>query len=317
MPLLNSGDIPKDVIGGIGITLFVLVVATVLPIIGMAGILVLPLLALYYRARLGRKKGGLVPAVAFVIMAVLLGRASVDLLVILSLFLLGNLLGEAFEKDQPLEKAVGIACGGVVLAVGMLLFCYSIIVNTSITELISTFVNHNLALYQSGYEALEISDEKRQVFAELMAHLSGLLVRILPGLFIAGLLFSAWITMMLARPVFFRAGLAFPPFEVMNRWQAPDPLVWGVIGFGVMLLIPSPGIRAVGQNGVIVMMQIYFFQGIGIVSFFFDKKKLPLLIRGALYTLILLQVYLLLLVIGLGFFDMWLNIRRLNANENS
>jgi uncharacterized protein YybS (DUF2232 family) len=58
-------------------------------------------------------------------------------------------------------------------------------------------------------------------------------------------------------------------------------------------------------------MTVYFFQGIAIVSFYFDKKRLPRFVRVFLYTLIALQQLILLVVIGLGFFDLWVNFRRL------
>ena len=58
-------------------------------------------------------------------------------------------------------------------------------------------------------------------------------------------------------------------------------------------------------------MSVYFFQGIAIVSFYFNKKQFPRVIRIFLYTLIAIQQLVLLAVIGLGFFDMWFNFRKL------
>jgi uncharacterized protein YybS (DUF2232 family) len=66
-----------------------------------------------------------------------------------------------------------------------------------------------------------------------------------------------------------------------------------------------------GLNGLLVMLLIYFFQGIAIVSFYFEKMRLPLLARWVLYFFTL-QV--LPLVIGLGVFDMWLNVRKIKSN---
>jgi uncharacterized protein YybS (DUF2232 family) len=62
---------------------------------------------------------------------------------------------------------------------------------------------------------------------------------------------------------------------------------------------------------MMIVMQVYFFQGIAIVAFFFNKKRVPRAIRWGLYTLMTLQPLVLLMVICLGFFDMWLNVRRL------
>jgi uncharacterized protein YybS (DUF2232 family) len=59
------------------------------------------------------------------------------------------------------------------------------------------------------------------------------------------------------------------------------------------------------------MMMIYFFQGIAIVSFYFKKKRFPKILQGVLYGMIALQQLVLLLVIVAGFFDMWIDFRRI------
>ena len=110
-------------------------------------------------------------------------------------------------------------------------------------------------------------------------------------------------------------GLPVPEFGALNRWRAPEPLVWAAIGCGLMLLLPVTSLKIVGMNGVIVLMAVYFFQGIAIVSFFFEKKQLPVALRFILYSLIVLQQFLLLVVIGFGFFDMWLNFRKLETHQ--
>ena len=88
-------------------------------------------------------------------------------------------------------------------------------------------------------------------------------------------------------------------------------MVWGVIGCGLALFLPNASIKIIGLNGLLILMSVYFFQGIAIVSFYFKKKQFPRIIRIFLYTLIAVQQLVLLAVIGLGFFDMWFNFRKL------
>jgi hypothetical protein len=66
-----------------------------------------------------------------------------------------------------------------------------------------------------------------------------------------------------------------------------------------------------GLNGVLVLTTIYFFQGIAIVSFFFEKKDFPPLLRYIFYGFIGMQLMMVWLVSGVGFFDMWFNFRKL------
>jgi uncharacterized protein YybS (DUF2232 family) len=71
-----------------------------------------------------------------------------------------------------------------------------------------------------------------------------------------------------------------------------------------------------GINGLIVLMTVYFFQGMAITTFFFQKKRFPFILRVFFYGLIVVQQFLLLLVIALGFFDTWLNFRKLGVSNS-
>ena len=120
----------------------------------------------------------------------------------------------------------------------------------------------------------------------------------------------AWTNLLIARPLLKSRSLSCPDFGPLNMWKAPEFLVWAVIGCGLALFIPVAIISAIGKNGLLILMTVYFFQGIAIVAFYFEKKRFPRMVRFFLYTLIALQHLILLAVIGLGFFDMWINFRR-------
>ena len=100
---------------------------------------------------------------------------------------------------------------------------------------------------------------------------------------------------------------------MLNLWKAPDYLVWVLIGCGGFLMLPGSTLKIIGINGLLVLLMIYFFQGIAIVSFFFEKKQFPRLLRIFFYSLIAIQQIILLVVIGLGLFDMWLNFRKIKS----
>ncbi|MBL7207247.1 MAG: DUF2232 domain-containing protein, partial [Desulfobacterales bacterium] len=62
---------------------------------------------------------------------------------------------------------------------------------------------------------------------------------------------------------------------------------------------------------------IYFFQGMAIVSFFFEKKQFSPILKFFLYSLIAIQQVIALIIIGLGFSDIWLNYRKLGIKQKS
>ena len=112
-----------------------------------------------------------------------------------------------------------------------------------------------------------------------------------------------------------RRGLSFPDFGHLNHWRAPEPLIWGVIGCGLIMFLPATEIRLIGVNGLLVLLTIYFIQGIAIVSFYFEKKKLPRAFRVVLYMMIAFQQLFLLVIICIGLFDLWINFRKIDTNK--
>ena len=146
-----------------------------------------------------------------------------------------------------------------------------------------------------------------------MEQIQYVLVRILPALAVGSTLFVAWVNLLMARSVLLSRDLFFPDFGPLNRWKVPEVLVWGVIASALLLLFPSRAMKVIGLNGLIVFMVVYFLEGIAIVSFFFEKKQFPRFLRSTIYVFIFIQQIICLLVIGLGFFDTWLDFRRLST----
>lgn len=259
----------------------------------------------------------IIPVATLVIMSVGFGGISPDILFFSGFLLLGFVLGECFELDLSVEKTVLYSSGSVVAAVGFSLFFYSNISHDGLVRMLSEYVGQNLKLTLAVYEDMGMPEENILVIANSLDSIQYVLVRIIPAMATALTLFVTWTSILLASPVMKSYHLFYPNYGALNQWKAPEPLVWFVIGSGLALLVPFQAIKIIGLNCIIVFMTIYFFQGIAIVSFFFEKKRFPRLLKIFIYTIIAMQQMILLLVVGLGFFDMWLNFRKLDANGSS
>ena len=263
----------KDIVNGVLITSLIFFISVFIPIVGFVGALFIPLPILFYRLKLGRNAGAIVPIVSSLLMVVLLGDVSLDVLFFAGLFLIGFILGEVIELNLSIEKTMIYACGSVLLSglAGLLIF--SILSGESIYTIVSGYVAKNLELTMVLYQHMGMSEENIQMISKSLDKIQDALVKIIPALVSVSTLFVAWTSILLARPVLLRRSLFFPNFGSLNVWQAPEYLVWGVIGCGLALFIPNASIKIVGLNGLLILMSIYFFQGIAIVSFYFNKKK--------------------------------------------
>ena len=306
----------KDIATGVLITSLIFLVSVFIPIIGFVSALFIPLPILFYRLKLGRTNGLVIAVITSVVMVVLIGGISIDVLFFCGLLLIGFILGELFELNLSIEQTTLIASGSVVLSGFISLMISSILTGNGVYAIVSEYVGKNLELSLVMYRSMGMSEENIKVISQSLDKIQQVLVTIIPALVSASTLFVAWISILLARPVLTSRSLYYPNFGPLNQWKAPEYLVWAVIGCGLSLFLPHTAIKIIGVNGLLILMTIYFFQGIAIVSFYFDKKGLPRFVRVFLYTLIALQQLILLAVIGLGFFDLWINFRRLGKQTS-
>lgn len=317
MPLTIQGDISRDITSGVVITGLVLWISVYIPIVGFFCAIFIPLPTLFYRTKLGRKTGSIVPVVLIASMIAFIGSISIDVLFCSELLLLGFVLGELIEKDLSIEKTVMYACVTVISAGVFGLFFYSGFSGTGIVMLVTEYVDKNLKLTLSLYENMGMPQDSINMISNSLDNIRFVMVRIIPGLAVALVFFITWTNLLLARPVLKKKNLFVPEFGSLDRWKAPEFLIWGIIGCGLLLLMPDKNFKMIGLNGILILMTIYFFQGIAIVSYFFEKKNFPRMLRFFLYTLIAVQQAVLLVVVGLGLFDMWVNFRKLNYNKDN
>jgi len=310
-------NVHRDIINGIGITSFLFISSLYLPIVGFVCTFLIPLPILFYRSKLGRKTGAIIPGLTFIIMVVFLGGISIDILFFTELLLLGFVLSELIEINLSIEKTLLYAVSIIFLTGAMGVLIYSAYAQKGVLALISEYVTKNLELTLTIYERLGVPEQSLDLIAKSLDQIHYVMVRTIPALIFCGALLVAWASLLFARPMIIRRTLFFPDFGSLMLWKAPDHLVWGVIGCGASLLLPDGLVYIIGLNGLIIIMAVYFFQGIAIVAFYFNKIGLPRIIRGILYSLIAIQHLILLVIIGLGFFDMWLNFRRLEKEKQS
>jgi uncharacterized protein YybS (DUF2232 family) len=306
--------VSKDVLVGVALTSFLFLFSVKMPILGFVAAIFMPLPVLFYRTKLGRNAGAVVPVLSAVLILTILGEPSFDVLFFFELLWLGYVISELYEKKLPVEWTVafaGLAVLGTAFT-GVLVYAGS--VGKGLVALAAGYVAHNLELTLRLYEQMGMPEDNLQAITRLMPSLQHYLVRVIPALVVASTLFVTWTNILVSRPVLRKSGLAPPDFGPLNRWQSPDQLVWVLIACGGSLLVPNQLFSVIGLNGLLVLAVIYFFQGMAIISFFFQAKQIPPAIRVMLYGMIALQQMLLLAVIGLGLFDMWLDFRKLNPS---
>lgn len=314
MPSLFTAQDFRKIAGGTAATVLVCMLSFTVPVLGILFFLLIPLPLIFYRVRLDRKQGLIIAAAACVLLAAA-GNPGIDLFFLGAMIMLGICMGEFIGQQRRVEQVIGTSCGAVLLTGILGLIVYSNLVNTGVIKLISGYIRTNLEMTIRFYQEIGISQETVDTLKAAREQIQFVLLRIIPGLVAASLMFAAWLNLLLARN-FIRAGHPLAKgSSTLNTWGTPDHLVWAVIVCGILLLIPNTALKLIAINGLIILMVIYFFQGVAVISYYFEKKHIPIIFRFLFYLFIALQQILMLVVMGVGFFDVWGDFRRLGSGH--
>ena len=101
--------------------------------------------------------------------------------------------------------------------------------------------------------------------------------------------------------------------DFLRKWSTPDWFVWPALFCGAFLLFDAPYLSDLARNLLKPILLIYFFQGMSILAYFLDSLRLRGPIRVIFYGTAIL--FLTLMVVSFGFFDLWFKFRSRNRFE--
>jgi uncharacterized protein YybS (DUF2232 family) len=147
-----------------------------------------------------------------------------------------------------------------------------------------------------------LSSSEQSEFKQNLQTFQVMIVALFPSIIISSLAVVMWINMFIITRKF----KAIP----VKEWKSPDWIVAFFILAGLFTLLEHKLLQTIGLNLLVIVGQVYFFQGLAIVSVFMDERKWPGMIRWPIYILILIQIYMMIIVAGFGLFDTWFDFRK-------
>lgn len=192
---------------------------------------------------------------------------------------------------------------------------YSTTSGINLQQLISNEIASSLKQAVTLYEKGGVPAEELEVLKRSMAVASNMLQRLYPALVTVLLIIIAGCNLILLKKTTAKTSTHLH-IEEFNTFRNPDLLVWVFILCGFSLLLPLSPITTPALNILVIITTLYFFQGMAVVSALITKHSVPALLRIILYTMLIIQPYLLALVAGIGMFDLWVDFRTPKTQEN-
>lgn len=228
---------------------------------------------------------------------------------LVEMLILGMFLAYGMRRRWPMEKTVGGA-SLLVFLLGILVFWLNSAgapggVFENIEGDLRTAVE--VMLKQLGGDSAE-----KGVLEQSIRDVLPTMARLVPGAAFASALVVSWLNVLVALRYCRIQYLPLPPWRDWSRWKSPEALVWGVVACGFSLMLPLYPLRMTALNGLLVLSIIYLFQGMSVVSFYFERWKLPRFLQAVGYGILLMQQLVTFGTILMGLFDVWFDFRRIS-----
>jgi uncharacterized protein YybS (DUF2232 family) len=294
-------------------SLFLFLVGVALPAAGLALFPFVPHPPLILGLRYGIGWGATVLAAAILLLAIFAGK---EVAYVYGLFgLVAALLFLLLGRLRAIEYLVA-AVAGVVFAAAAGLLAYLFGSWATMTRELHESMMQHMTSALGTYEQMGLSRDSLDLLREQVPQLTQTLFQLLPGLVLLSLAFTVLINILLVCRWFPERRGDWLSLDHLRDWKGPEPLVWGLIACGFVLLAPGLDVLTpFAWNVLLVIAACYFAQGLAIIAFFFHKNNVPRFLRGITYVLIVFQQIFTLMVVGLGLFDLWGDFRRSKKNN--
>jgi hypothetical protein len=178
----------------------------------------------------------------------------------------------------------------------------------SLQGAVDTYIRDEMGRALAMYQDKNLEPATLEEFQKVAEQTGDFMRRAYPGLAAVAIGFVQGITLLFLGLV--ARGRYRLPGPSFRQWRVPEWLIWVLIAAGFGMVFPGGATHRVALNLLVVLLPVYFLQGLAIVSFFFARKGISPLARLIGYLLITILNPLPLIVTGIGVFDLWADFRR-------
>ncbi len=305
--------LPWQLMSGLLALLLFYYASVQIPLAGLLVTVMLPLPILLTIDRTGYAGGLLVAAVAVAVVFYqrLVTGLELEILPLVQMILLALALAALASQSRPPELVIGGAGFlGMLFQMGVFAFQAQQQGLSPLAHLEQTIT----AAWSSLAEVLDKEQAWEKDLAALglkPAEMVSLAARLSPALLLMNNSLVAWINYLLCRSLGTQSRWRQPQVP-LPCWEAPGWLVFIFIGAGFLLLFPWQVLQITALNVLLVCLLVYFFQGLAIIAFNFQRFRVPRFLRASIYLLLILIKPAMLVVTIMGLVDLWLDFRRLH-----
>jgi len=296
----------------------IIAASTFVTLLGSIFVIFLPLILFYHHISTGFLKACCVFLVSLIIFFPLgiFFQLTIPYPEILTLGLSGTVMAAIVRKGGSFQKTVSLTSFIVLSLVGAFLLYSAHAQNTTIAQIIKSYVAEAIQYNLEMYSRLPLGRENINLVLENSQNIIDILVRIFPSLIVVLCVFTVWFNLLLGRNLLRQKGILLSRLNYLSNWSAPEFVIWIFIASGALIFWGNYQLSSLGMNLMIIVCFVYLLQGLAIISFIFQNKNAPLLFRYLIYFFIAVQQFFMLAVVAVGLLDIWVDFRKFFQNKN-
>lgn len=224
-------------------------------------------------------------------------------------------LGISFGRSAAAKKnEINTALSGLFIF-GVSIVIYGVIVNiikdvnpyNQLLDYLDAFI---VQVFEVNKNRSDIPLETINYIDQELTAIRSFIPKLLPGTLACILLTTVWINLAATNAILKKLKPGILPWKKYSEWYLPDKLVWLPVFAGFALLFGNDLIATAGLSFTLISIQVYFFQGLSILIFFIDRWNTPLLLKIAIYAILLQMTGLLVPSLAfIGLADVWIDLR--------
>lgn len=292
---------------GIGFTLLCLLGISWIGPAGAFLNLLTPVAAAYLGMRFGLRTSVIVVVVTSLLLMQL--ATTYTLVAYLGLFGTGSLLLPfLLRRNCPWDRALFYATLGSAIVTGVMVLVTVVTTGTNLNALVDQVIQAEVDQAMLVYRDSGLTDSQLQEMQNVTAKLAEFIGSSFYGLSLAAVMAVQALCLL----ILYRLKKSWYQISgtVFGQWRLPAGLIWGLIVAGFSLFVPFDGVVLVGRSLLVVLLPLYFLQGMAVVNSFLQRKTYPPFIKGLIYFLLLVLNPLPIVVTSVGVFDLWIDFRR-------
>ena len=286
----------------------------IIPPAGMVSGLLAPFPAAFSRFKFGRATAVIIALGTCALLSGLFGIPA-GLLYLVQCGVVGLVMPDLLARGFGAARSIAWTTAVSVVICGLAALIVMIVGGQNVHLLAVKEINDSIIQAIGLYEKAGIKGEDLDLVKQSMTMAAQLIIRIYPALLTIILISMCGANVVLLKRAASRWGFELPTGE-FKEFRNPYYLVWLLIITGFAMLIGNKLITTPALNVLVVLVVLYFLQGMAVITAIIARQAFAGILKAALYLMLLFQPYLSALVAAIGIFDLWGDFRTPRNQEN-